>query len=120
MICLVLVALLPSPGAAVDYCDVIELNHTYDSNGRPVFTQLIFWERTGDEYRVRAWRLVKPGEESPRYNHHRHEWQVTFYDSDTLRDVRSVCFRETWTQYDVEVHDRDYWPQELRRGLRKE
>jgi hypothetical protein len=33
--------------------------------------------------------------------------------------VRAASFRETWTQYDPELIERDYLPKEKRRGFVK-
>ena len=104
---------------AADTADVIELNHYYDEQGNLVFDQLIFWEWWGEEsaYHVFAWRFVKSPSQIPRRDWHRGGYVIIWHDSGQLRRVRSPARRETWTQYDPEVYDRRFVPQDQRRGL---
>lgn len=110
---LALVAILPAPAPVRDECETIERNATYDECGKLVFLQWIFW---GTEH-VQAWRLDK-GQTIER-DYRRGGYVLRWHDGDTFREVRAKCYRETWTQYDPEQHDRDEWPKEWRRELSK-
>lgn len=107
--------IIPVDHVARDSVDTIELNHTYDFEGRPIFTQLILWQ--GD--RVRAWRMVKDDSFIPRRDHARQCWSLLWQDGDVARQVQAAGFSESWTQYDPEVLDRSVLPAEQRRPLRK-
>lgn len=119
MITAILLAILPLPDDIVrDSVSVTEINHYYDSNGCHIFDQIIYWDWEQDHYNVRAWRLLKHESQRPSYIGRR-GWVTTHFDGETLRRVRAESFRETWTQYDVELLERDILPPERRRGLRK-
>jgi hypothetical protein len=105
----------------VDEVDLIEVNHFYDEQGRHVFDQTIFydWCPVQCRYNVRAWRLLKNPSQRP----HR-DWQgggyVAFWhDGSLLRRVRGRAFRESWTQYDPELVERDFLPKEQRQDLHR-
>lgn len=92
-------------------CDIAELNHYHDEQGRHIFSQWIWWEfdRHG-ELVVVAWRMDKG------------TWRgqpkdMTFHDGDVLRRVKAGEFRETATLFDPEVLNREYLPSDYRRGL---
>lgn len=119
MITAILLAILPLPDDIVrDSVSVTEINHYYDHNGCHIFDQIIYWDWEQDHYSVRAWELLKHESQIPRYIRRR-EWVTTHFDGETLRRVRAESFRETWTQWDVELLERDLLPPERRRGLRK-
>lgn len=105
-----------------DRVEVIETNHFYDADAKPVFTQAIFWS---DDNRIIDWRLVRNRQDEPRANIEvRRDYRTGGYvaawdDNGLLREVRAKCWRETWTQYDVELVDRDKWPVCNRRLLSK-
>lgn len=119
MTLLLLLAVLPMPGVARDRVDVVEVNHVFDAQGKPVLTQAIFydWRPMQGEYDVRAWRLLKTFDHRPERDYQRGEWVMIFQDGGLLREVRSTAFRESWTQYDVERIERERLPQEWRAGL---
>ena len=96
------------------------------------FDQLIFWdlkynldahaERPAWSYHVRAWVIVKPGDYT--LDRHKNRWQLTLWDRETdnvaiLRTFTAISYRETATNYDVEIKERKRMPHELRRGLLK-
>lgn len=58
---LTLAAVNPREVALEDACDVVELNHFYDDQGRHVFDQVIFyvWDDGRRRHQVLDWRLVK-------------------------------------------------------------
>jgi hypothetical protein len=94
-------------------CTTIEVNHFYDDLGELRFTQLIFW----DGGNVCDWRMMS---QRPKRNWHSGEWEATWLDKDgSLVTVRAPLMRETWTQVDPEFLERDFWPHEHRRQLRK-
>ena len=104
-----------------DEVDLIEVNHFYDEHGRLVFDQVIFydWSTSDGRYQVCAWRLLKTPAQVP-YRHWSGEGFVTtWHDGDVLRRVSGKSFRETWTQFDPELVERDFLPKDRRRELRK-
>ncbi len=116
---LTLFAALPQADIAVDSVDLVEVNHVYDAQGKPVLVQAVFydWRPQQGEYHVRAWRLLKSEDQRPMRDFRRNDWVMVFHDGGLLREVRAANFRETWTQYDVERIERDRMPQEYRTGL---
>ena len=113
--------LSPPGNVAHDVVDLIEVNHFYDEHGRLVFDQVIFydWAATEGRYNVRAWRLLKEKAQVPRRNFLTGEYETIWNDGDVLRRVRGQAFRETWTQHDPELREREYLPKEKRRELYK-
>jgi hypothetical protein len=109
----------PPEHAATDRVDVIEVNHFYDEHGKLVFDQLLFfdWSPRQSRYNVRAWRLMKSSSQAPQRDHKRGDYSVTWFDGDALREIRAVTVRETWTQYDPELAEREFLPKERRREL---
>lgn len=119
---LLLLAALPTGrDVAVDHVDLIEINHFFDEKGKLVFDQVIFydWSKTHSRYQVRAWRLLRDRGQYPERDWRRGEWWSLWHDGETLREVRAPAFRETWTQHDPELTERDYLPKEKRRDLTK-
>lgn len=116
-----LLAVVPQDAGIVrDRCEVIEINNFCDSDAHPVFVQAIFWDDAGH---VIDWRLVKNRADQERANIQiRRDYAgggyvATWLDSETLREVRSKCWRETWTQHDPELVDREHMPMDRRRKL---
>lgn len=97
-----------------DHCDLLEHNRVYDDNGALVFEQILVrdWNRRTGRYDIRAWLIVKP---EHLLEHKRVVWQ----DGTALRKVTSDHWRDTWTQYDPELSDREQLPTTERRGLTK-
>lgn len=122
--CLVLMALFSAitrPHSLQDHVDLVEVNHYHDETGRHVFDQLIFydWNESRNRFDVRAWRLIKQPNQMPRKDHRENVWRVIWHDSGVLRTVEASAHRETWTQYDPELVNREYLPQEMRKDLSK-
>ena len=120
MFALLLLAVLPRPdGCIKESVDLMELNHLYDDNGRFVNDQIIFyeWSDLFGRYDVRAWRWAKTPRHCPEFDWETGCWRVLFND-DRLRYVTSPSFRETWTQYDPELTEREILPKEMRRELK--
>ena len=115
------VGLQPVEDVVNDQVDLIEVNHFYDDQGRLVFDQVIFydWSSIENRYQVRAWRLLKHNAQIPRRNWRSGEFESIWHDGDVLRRVRTKVIRETWTQFDPEILEREYLPKEHRRELRK-
>lgn len=113
--------LTPAEPAAHDEVDLMEINHFYDEQGRLLFDQVIFydWSIEDGRYHVCAWRLLKDPAQLPRRNWQRNVYVATWHDGDLLRNVEARQLRETWTQHDPELVEREYLPKECRRELRK-
>ncbi len=109
----------PTIETVSDQVDLIEVNHFYDENGRLVFDQIIFfdWSEVHGRYHVRAWRLLKRPSQIPQRDWQRGGYVTTWHDGDVLRQVRSVAVRETWTQYDPELAEREFLPKDRRLEL---
>jgi hypothetical protein len=105
----------------LDRVDLIEINHFYDDHGRLVFDQTIFYDWSADDshYHVRAWRLLKNPSQMPARDWRQGNYVAVWQDGDVLRKVQAETVRETWTQYDPELIERDYLPKDQRRELRK-
>lgn len=117
---LILAALLPTEDVVRERVDLIETNHFYDDQGRLVFDQLLFYEWSNEDARhqLLAWRMVKNSNQIPEYSHGRKVWSATFKDGDVLRRIDAGYTRETITQYDPELSEREHLPKEKRRELR--
>ena len=117
---LVALGISPQVDVARDTVDLIELNHFYDEQGRLVFDQVIFYDWSDDDARhmVRAWRLVKNPTQLPQRDWKDGGYSAVWQDGELLRHVHSRAFRETWTQYDPELVEREYLPKERRKELR--
>lgn len=104
---------------AKDRVSLIEVNHVFDNQGRPVLCQAVFydWSAEQGDYRVRAWRLLKSEHQFPIRNFEQGGYNMLFHDGGLLREVRADSVRESWTQYDVEREECDKLPQEHRAGL---
>jgi hypothetical protein len=107
--------------AVCDRVELIEVNHFYDESGKHVFDQLIFYdwcEATG-RHEVRAWRLLKKPTQYPRRDEPRGTFTALWHDGDVLRSVEARAIRETWTQHDPELSERQALPKNQRRELAK-
>lgn len=102
-----------------DSVDLVEVNHYHDARGQHVFDQLIFydWSSQKRRFQVRAWRLIKSENQVPRRDHRSGNWLVRWHDDGVMREVTATSRRETWTQYDPELVQRDNLPQEQRLDL---
>lgn len=115
-----LCGLSPQEDVASEQVDLIEVNHFYDDQGRHVFDQVIFYDWSADHSRhmVRAWRLVKNPAQLPQRNWKDGSYVSLWHDGDVLRKVQAKSMRESWTQYDPELLEREYLPKEKRKELR--
>ena len=101
--------------------DLMEVNHFHDDHGRLVFDQVIFYEWSPQQgrHQVQAWRLLKNSHQRPRRDYPTGDYVATWQDGETLREVRSATVRESWTQYDPELVEREHLPKEKRKELVK-
>lgn len=109
----------PREDVARETVDLIEINHFYDEHGRLVFDQVIFydWSKDDARYMVRAWRLVKNPAQLPQRDWKDGGYAAVWQDGELLRHVRAKSIRESWTQYDPELVERDFLPKERRKEL---
>lgn len=116
-----LLLIVPFTPTIEDRCDVAELNHFYDENGRLIFDQVIYykWSSHTERHEVIAWRLVKHESQIPARDWEGGGYVAVFSDGDISRRVRSDSFRESWTQYDPELAEREYLDKAKRCELRK-
>lgn len=111
MIAALLFAILPQAEPVVTRCDTIEKNAVFDGCGKRVLTQWIFF--AGDD--VVAWRLAT--DELILRDWKRGGFILRWSDGAVFREVRAKCYRVSFTQFDVEIDQRETLPQEKRRGL---
>jgi len=134
-----LLAAIPHSDVVRDECDVIELNHLYDENGRSGLSQFIFydWHERESRHHVVEWATTRterkakagilPEEFKKRYRHElaamvrptKEGWRLRFDHMGVVREITARQFRETWTQFDPEIMERENLPKERRRGLSK-
>jgi hypothetical protein len=110
----------PHEAVSRDRVDLVEVNHFYDDLGRHVFDQIIFYDWSPEHCRhlVRAWRMVKKPNQFPQRNWTDGSYTALWNDGEILREVRAATMRESWTQYDPELIEREILPKEKRRELR--
>lgn len=108
---LALLTIGPEPPAQIEHVEVIETNLYYDSEGKHIFTQRIFWSRYGDQQAVLDFRIVKDERNYPTGN------TFTWNDSGVIREVRGATKMTSHTQFDPEQCDRERLPKDCRREL---
>jgi hypothetical protein len=118
----VALGLNPTEDVAREKVDLMEVNHFYDEQGRLVFDQVIFydWSPLDSRYMVRAWRLVKNPTQLPERDWRDGGYLAVWQDGEIVRRVQAASMRESWTQYDPELVEREFLPKERRKELRKE
>jgi hypothetical protein len=111
----------PIEDVPCDRVDLIEVNHFHDEQGRLVFDQVIFYEWSPEKgrHQVQAWRLLKNANQKPRRDYKTGEYVASWLDGETIREVRAATVRESWTQYDPELVEREYLAKEKRKDLAK-
>lgn len=107
--------ILPDPGGlVVDRVWRIEVNQVVSPCGRPIYRQILFWDRLGGQPRLKAYRMLNTccglRERLPERDFRRGGWTLRWLDSGILREVRAQERLETRTAYDPEY--------EARNGLR--
>ncbi len=116
LLALIAASILPHDTTLYESVPTLERHWFYDDNGREIFQQLIGWNC---EENVHFWRLIKSESQIPTRDWSTGCYRVTFMDGEQLRSVYATSFRERWTQTDVEVENREKWPKEKRRELRR-
>ena len=107
-------AVVPRSEPIRDNAEVVEVNRFYDEQARLVFCQVIWYDASGV---IIAWRLVRSDLMLPFRDRSRGDYVMTWIDGETWRTVRAKYRKETWTQYDPEVAQREAVPKECRREL---
>lgn len=107
-----------------DRVDLIEVNHFYDEQGRFVYDQIVFYDWCPREcrYQLRDWRLIKNGNQIPLQDAKTGEFTAVWSDfksRNVLRKTTARLFRESWTQYDPELVEREFLPESKRKKLRE-
>lgn len=92
-----------------------EIRQSYEA----AFGQRIPLERI-KRTNVRAWRLVKSPSQIPERDWGGRGYLASWTDGKLNRHVVAADYRETWTQYDPELAEREILPKERRRPLRGE
>lgn len=107
MISILLILILPISHEPVT-CDQIELNRVYNDDGQLWLEQVIFWRwEPAVGWACEGWRRLDHGRlrKTPR------GWRW----EEPGRCVEARVMRQSWTQYDRELVNRDEWPVERRR-----
>ena len=121
--CLAVCGATPSAKVSEERVDLIEINHFHDDQGRPVFDQIIFydWSPADQRYQIRDWRLLKNANQVPLRSTSDGDYVAVWNDfksRDALRKTQAKLVRESWTQYDPELVEREFLPEGKRRKLR--
>ena len=95
----------------VEQVDLLEKNHFFDDKGRPVFIQWIAYEWSGERHQVVGWRLDRP-----EFTFEERRLVLTC-DENGAQQIRALYWRETWSQVDPEIAEREILPTQSRRGL---
>jgi hypothetical protein len=102
--------------------DLVELNHFHDVAGRPVYSQIIFYEWAPDasRYYVRAWVLATETNQ-PTRDYRTGFCRVRYFDADQKlrREITAGSYRETWSQVDPERANKSLLDERARRALIK-
>lgn len=120
MLALLLLSIVPYETIVEDQVGLIEVNLLHDDEGKLTLTQAIFydWKPRKGRHEVAAWKLVKSPAMWPRRDHVRGDWVCRWVDEQGRnRAVRAPTWRETYTQFDPELLDREHLPVGERRGL---
>jgi hypothetical protein len=120
LLALALLSILPRESVVRESVCLIEVNHFYNENADKVFDQVIFYEWDLGRYQVVAWRLVKSPNQLPQRDWQNGGYVTTWQDGEIMRQVRSPAIRETWTQSDPELLEREVLPKSHRRELRSD
>jgi hypothetical protein len=114
--CLLLLAIVPHADAAECSVAVIEVNEVWNlcsDPPTPGITQLIF----RDAGEIRDWRMVKVASQIPTYSHERRVWEATWIEQGRVVVVKAPVLVESMTEYDRELDERTWLPENQRRRL---
>jgi len=108
-----------SDNVARQSVDLVEVNHFYDEQGSLVFDQDLFynWNDIDARYDVLAWRLIKSPNQIPQRDWQNGGYSCFWKDGEQIRHINAKAFKETWTQYDPELLEREILPKERRKEL---
>jgi len=99
--------------------DLVEVNHFYNEEARLLFDQNLFyvWNELEARYDVLAWRLIKNPSAIPYRDWQNGGYSCFWQDGELIRHIYAKAFKETWTQYDPELTEREILPKERRKEL---
>ena len=101
------------PRVVVVVVDRLEINHTYDQDGRLFLDQLIGWNWFDDAGWVSLWwhQIGHPSGNPSQVRHFgRGRVEVLICHHGRLIRVRACRIHETWTQFDPEIRNRRLVP----------
>ena len=103
----------------VDHVDLVEINHLYDDAGGLVMDQLVYykWSARHSRFQVIDWRPLRSPRQRPHYDFRRRQYIAIWRDGEITRMIVAKSVRETWTQADPELVEREYLAKEMRKGL---
>jgi hypothetical protein len=118
-----LLATVPHDDVQRDRVCCIETNAFHDSEAKPVFNQAIFYDfnpRKG-RHEVVDWKLIKNRDGvvniQVRRDYRTGEYVARWDEDGGPREVRALTWKDTQTQTDPELLDRDNLPVDRRRRL---
>ena len=108
----------PPSYVVTDRVDLVEVNHFYDSHGKFVLDQVIYYNWCPQETRFHVvdYRLLKSDMQRPIDRLGRDHFSV-WHDGNVLRHVETTSFVQTWTQHDPEHRERVALSNDERQGL---
>lgn len=121
-----LLATVPQDAVLRDRCDLIEVNAFHDQDAKLIFTQCLFWDwcPTRSCHRICDWKLIRQNRDqfdakniTIKRDFSTGEWVATWSDDSGPREVRAATYRDSLTQFDPELLDRDKHPVQERRKL---
>lgn len=117
-----LIAIVPVDNVVRDEVDLIEINRFYDECCKLVFEQVLFyrWHEHEGRHHIHAWRMLKSPGQVPQSDKQNGGYVTRWNDTQEggiWREVRCKSIRESWTQIDPELIDREAFPRDRRRGL---
>lgn len=104
MLLAILLLVITSTPTSYHRIEILELNHLYDHKAKHVLDQYIFWGYypAKDAIHVLDYRLVKSKKIVPNGN------VLILTDKIRVHKIYFKIFKETWTQTDPEVFDRQF------------
>lgn len=119
MLSAVLLFTIPLAEPAVERVDRVEVNHVYDGQAQHRMTQVIGWDWVPhcSRYHVAWWFLA---DAPPTIEHTGPGRTITTHAGGDLVRIEASQSIETWTQWDREVDERAFLPQEDRRGFSRQ
>jgi MarR-like DNA-binding transcriptional regulator SgrR of sgrS sRNA len=98
-------------------CDMLELNHFHDYEGRPAFDQVILWkwDQLYSEYHVSEYYMVDQGKSTEDNRVPQKNYSSGLYEAwKGTNKVIAPHYRESWTQIDPERADKKKLDERLR------